>query len=365
MLRGALAASALAVFVLAAGEITITDVYQIRTFAEEIYTGFALGDSLADVPLRTLPGMLLLGSLALAALLACAQVSRQFTMAGGARRWRADVRGWRATIWLLLVAWLALMVAVPLGNLLYQAGMQVTAVGPLRQRHWSGAKALGMLAASPMRFAQEYAWSFALAQLTSISLLLVVVPLAWASRRWIAARMVAWAGVLVGLTLPGPLLALLLGRLLNQPSSDWLFYLYDRTLVLPWMALSVRLFPFAYVLVELVVHRLPQRLLDLATTESARISQLLRHAVWPELAPVVGWLWLVLVALSVADLSATVLAVPPGVTTVSIRIFNLVHYGVADQLAGLCLGTVMLFGGLAALVLGLRPAKFGAEQRRL
>jgi ABC-type Fe3+ transport system permease subunit len=69
------------------------------------------------------------------------------------------------------------------------------------------------------------------------------------------------------------------------------------------------------------------------------------------------WIWLVLLGLAVGDLSATILAVPPGVTTVAIGIFNLVHYGVKDELAGLSLATVALFAGLAALVLLFAPAE--------
>ena len=50
-----IAAAALWCLVLTAGEITITDIYQVRTFAEEIYTGFALGDDLAAARLALCP----------------------------------------------------------------------------------------------------------------------------------------------------------------------------------------------------------------------------------------------------------------------------------------------------------------------
>jgi iron(III) transport system permease protein len=355
LLRPALVASALAVFVLAAGDITVTDIYQIRTFAEEIYTGFALGDQLSDVPLRTLPGMLLIGGLALAALLACGQVSRSRLTSARRRGWRADLGPVAWAVWPVLAVVLITLVVVPIGSLLYQAGMEVTLVGPTRVRHWSPAKAVHMLVTSPVRFGQEYAWSFALAQLTSISVILTAIVLAWAGRTWSLIRAVGWCVVLSGLALPGPLVALALGRALNRPNWDWTFYLYDRTLLLPWATLSLRMFPFAYLVVDFMIRRIPQRTLDLARTEGASPVQRFRLAVWPHCGPAIGWLWLVLVAFAVADLSATILAVPPGVTTVAIRIFNLVHYGVADQLAGLCLGTVVLFGLLASLVIALWP----------
>jgi iron(III) transport system permease protein len=42
--------------------------------------------------------------------------------------------------------------------------------------------------------------------------------------------------------------------------------------------------------------------------------------------------------------------VPPGVETLSIKIFNLVHYGVEDQVAGICLALTGLLIVLAAAV---------------
>ena len=44
--------------------------------------------------------------------------------------------------------------------------------------------------------------------------------------------------------------------------------------------------------------------------------------------------WLIGLALALSDLTASILVVPPGVETLSIHIFNLVHYGVEDQVAG-------------------------------
>ena len=65
-----LIAAAMWILVTTGSEITITDVYQVRTFAEEIYTGFALGDNLTESQSRTLPGVLLIAGLSAAALVA-------------------------------------------------------------------------------------------------------------------------------------------------------------------------------------------------------------------------------------------------------------------------------------------------------
>jgi iron(III) transport system permease protein len=56
--------------------------------------------------------------------------------------------------------------------------------------------------------------------------------------------------------------------------------------------------------------------------------------------------WLLAMVVAVGDLAASILVVPPGVTTLSIRIFGLLHYGVEDQVAGICLALAVLVGGV-------------------
>ena len=70
----------------------------------------------------------------------------------------------------------------------------------------------------------------------------------------------------------------------------------------------------------------------------------------PQLAPTLVAAWLVGVIIALGDLAASILTVPPGVTTVAIRIFGLMHYGVEDQLAAICLVQIGVMTGLACLV---------------
>ncbi len=62
-------------------------------------------------------------------------------------------------------------------------------------------------------------------------------------------------------------------------------------------------------------------------------------------------IWICGIVLGLGELSASILVVPPGVTTVAIRIFGLLHYGVEDQLAALCLATLLLISLLTAVIL--------------
>jgi iron(III) transport system permease protein len=61
--------------------------------------------------------------------------------------------------------------------------------------------------------------------------------------------------------------------------------------------------------------------------------------------------WLVALAIGVGDLAASILVVPPGVSTLSISIFGLLHYGVEDRVAGVCLAILLIFAVLTTAIL--------------
>ena len=75
-------------------------------------------------------------------------------------------------------------------------------------------------------------------------------------------------------------------------------------------------------------------------------GRLLRIAV-PQRWPAVAAAWLVGLAIAVGELAATVLVMPPQQSTaISVRVFQLLHYGVDDRVAAICLVMVV---GIAAL----------------
>jgi ABC-type spermidine/putrescine transport system permease subunit II len=58
-------------------------------------------------------------------------------------------------------------------------------------------------------------------------------------------------------------------------------------------------------------------------------------------------------AVAAGDLAATILVAPPGVMTLPTQIFNLIHSGVDDLVAGVCLTLILGYGLLATIVVGL------------
>jgi iron(III) transport system permease protein len=62
-------------------------------------------------------------------------------------------------------------------------------------------------------------------------------------------------------------------------------------------------------------------------------------------------------ALTTGELGATLLVAPPGQATLTIRIYNFLHYGASSVVAGLCLMmavTILIAGIIAVLALAGR-----------
>ena len=146
-------------------------------------------------------------------------------------------------------------------------------------------------------------------------------------------------------------------KLFSGP-QDWLQGLYSNTLLAPILCQLVKALPLTWLLLWIGFRTIPQDSLDTARIAGASSWRQLWGIAIPLRFTAIVCTWLCGVILGLGELSASILVVPPGVTTLSIRIFGLVHYGVEDQLAALCLATTIFVLGLATVVLvAIRSAK--------
>jgi iron(III) transport system permease protein len=355
--RGAAASllvAALWVLLGTAGEMTVTDLFQVRTYAEEVYTSLSIG-SLAESSLELLPGVLLTAWLAGAGLGIAARLSatdrppslrprRVFRL--GAARWPLAI---------CVGLFLAAVVGVPLANLLYQAGAEVTQTDLGRVRGWSLLKTLAIGWQSPWRFGREFGWSLLISGLSAGTAVVVGAALAWWGRDRGPRRAIVLLAVGLALAVPGPILGLATIRLFNRPGLPALHWLYDRSIAAPWLVLSVRGLGPATLVLWHALRSVPRVLLDAAAVDGAGPAAQLGRIVVPSRLGAFGLAWLLAFAVALADLAASILVVPPGVTTLSIQIFNLLHYGVYDRVAGICLALVGCFAILCAVMARLAP----------
>lgn len=363
----AVGVAALWVAVSTASEITVTDLFQVRTYAEELYVEFAIGGEPGQPPLGAIGSTAVVALLVVAALALAAgmgplvrHATQQSALGGlvfGLGRWR-----WPAALVVALVV--LAVVGVPLASLAWKAGVEVRQSGLERTREWSLAKCLSIVATSPLRYQRPLFWSAILGCLAASTAVVAAVGLAWAGRRQGLRALPALVLAALSLAVPGPLVGLGLIWVLNSPDLDWTAWLYDRSIAAPWAALTVRAFPPALLIVWQALASVPDDQVDSAALEGAGRMGIVRRVVLPQRLAALGVAWLIALAVALGELGASILVVPPGVVTLSIEVFNLLHGGYEDEVAGICLAVFAGCQLMACIVvwLAVRAAARRAER---
>jgi ABC-type Fe3+ transport system permease subunit len=370
-------------------EISVTDFFQVRTFVEEVYTQAALGTfdpsgvgppsrggppamppatTPAASPLPALSanglwsGLLLSTFLAFITIVAASRLLADLADVSHRPPWLWRLKHWRWPAALLLWLTLLLLAGVPLGNLLYKAGMHVTVADTIRTRSWSAMKVIERIAKAPHEFRGELWLSAQISGAAATAALAIALPLAWSMRSSLSASLRYWPwlrllALSLCLTIPGPLLGVATIRLLNQPPDSplaFLAVLYDSKFA-PWLVQTLRALPLATLILWPALASIPQVMLDTAATDSTGWWGILVRIALPQRWPAAAAAWLVAFAVAIGELAATILVMPPqrGATALSIQVFQLIHYGVDDRVAAICLVTVFAVAALTGIAAAL------------
>ncbi|MCK5669868.1 iron ABC transporter permease [Candidatus Bathyarchaeota archaeon] len=161
------------------------------------------------------------------------------------------------------------------------------------------------------------------------------------------------------LSLPLALPSSLVGIGLIIGYNTWLPVVYG-TMIMPVIAVITRFTSLAAIIVYAQKKKMDGLLFDAADLFEVRRNDALRRVKLPLQIRGIAAAALVLFAFSLGELGATLLVVPPGSETLTIRIFNYLHYGGSEEVAGLCLVmviTMMTLSGLAAYAYNLSEGK--------
>ena len=357
--------AALWILVTVGTEMTVTDLYRVRTFAEEIYIDVPFVGAIDTLePLRPtgVTTALFVSSLVAITLSLLSRLVPPEHFPSHTRRRVFRLGRWRWPVAAVVGLLVLVMVGTPMLNVIYKAGLVVEQVDGTRMRQWSLVSLLRIVFNSPGQFAEEHGWTLLIAGLAATAAVVVATPLGWLARRGWRRSLPALSVAAICLAIPGPMIGLSVIWLLNREQSDLFVWLYDRTIFAPWLAMLVKALPIAVLMLWYAFRSVADELLESASSEGAgpvvRFIRIGLPSRWRSLACA----WLAALAVASGDLAASILVVPPGVTTIPVRVFGLLHSGVDDRVAGICLTTVWGFGAIGGLLLWLmRPAKNAAR----
>ncbi len=329
-------------------EITVSDLFQLRTFAEEFYLWMSLTagtEEVATTVSRTWPAWVWATG---GALLVAHWIQKDLLATWAQSRFAAPVLRWgRGQLFFSTLAWaLVLLIAVvPVVALLRQAGTEVFQMQGHWVRRWSLEQLALNVAESLWRCRQAIGYS----ALTALAAAMIALGLGAALARWSLKKpWWVWSLGAVLLATPGPLLAWAIITLANRPECPWLVWLYDRTLLAPIALQTLRSLGLMLWLAWALWATVPQEL-----REQAQVLGLGPWETFWRLEFPLRWPGLVLAFLAAwlmawNELSGTLLVLPPGVDTLPRQLFGLLHARVEDQVAAVCL---VLFA--ASFALGL------------
>lgn len=355
-------------------QIEVSDVYQIRTWPEVWYLGFALGKfegwgigqgatslfqflfgtnlsfdawgtvSTTDVS-PTSPNAFIQVAASLVALL----VGSVLIMLYAIQRWlrivpswdwqpegRLMTQGrWGWTLYLLLVVGLP-QVAI-WTNLVIRAGFRVSPTGTEMHREWSFPIMWQRLGAATNDYMDPLIWSWLIGVVAAIATVVVAMIVGWmAYRRTVASTLVLLFAI-GSMLIPAPLVSVLWYRLLNHSPFPWLDTLAQTSILGPVLAIGLKHLGLA-LLAALVLYRQQPK-------SWREDMQLNGQGSWTQFwhlglrVPVRFYLTLLLVlAMSGAgDLSTSFATLPPGLDTFPRRMLGDLHSGAGGNVAAACL----------------------------
>lgn len=312
------------VFVLSLIDYTIPSLFLVNVYPLEIFADFSAGNDPGRALVLSLP-LLLAASLVM--VLAQSLIRRAAGASSGrAVRWTgAPVwKGWFGALQALALVVLALQAIVPVLELIIKTG-QISAISTAV----SSAKS-------------EIIYTVLIASLVAVFCLPLGLAPALELDRGGKVSRIWWLFLTLPLAVPASLVGIGLIAVWNQPGLQHLY----GSLLMPVLAGLARFAPLGALIIFAQLRRIDPLLLDAARVAQKRPWQAWSRVWLPLLKPGLLAAALVVFVLTAGELGATLLVAPPGQATLTMRIYNYLHYGASSSVAGLCL--LLMIAGLAA-----------------
>ena len=157
-------------------------------------------------------------------------------------------------------------------------------------------------------------------------------------------RTLAEFATLIPFAIPATVLGIGMIKVWNRPITD-VIYGSSLIIILGYVAHFI---PFTTRVTSSALKQMNPRLEEMAFLVTANWFKVIGKIVLPLMRPGLLAAFFIGFILSVGDLGTTLLIMPPGKTTLPVKIYNLMHYGAEQMVAALCLvliGIILVFSG--------------------
>lgn len=155
-------------------------------------------------------------------------------------------------------------------------------------------------------------------------------------------------GSILMLGIPATFCGIAMVSMYNRFIPDFLYYS-------PWMtvhALVFRFLPIAFLILYADFSKYTDEYIGAALLDTGSFLPVFRHVILPGSRGTLAGSWLILFVLGISELSTSIMVIPPGKSTLSITIYNYLHYGSSGSVKGLC--TFVFICCMAGALLMLR-----------
>jgi len=334
------------------GEIVITDLMQVRTFGEEVYTqfvspaaeaGISIEGAIARAVTLSLPLILVLATVGI-------WVSRRSTWQGHTALQKSkplfELGQWR--IGITCIAFIAVLAyfVIPIVALALRAGV-------LPQTGWTIDHFVTIAVQATRESAQSVIQSLFCAVVTGAFISAIALILCWWARSISWIRMVLYVFAAAIIVTPAPVVGVGLRMVINwmldvesrfglRVADRWL---YNGPSYLPVMWVwAIRGFPLAVAILWPVVRNWPTSPAETIHLETSRSRAIGRHILWPRGRQAFFVATGLTALYCFGEVSASQIAATPGGLTFAHSIFARMHFGLTPDLAAQCLcGLLVVF----------------------
>jgi ABC-type Fe3+ transport system permease subunit len=366
----AMAVATMWVVVSCAREITVVDLYQVETFAEQIYLGYSLGNGSASAgnlsqvpadfeidygwqtPLLYVAALALIAAAAVFLLVDLVRPKEnEFAVLSSRVSLGTGVAGA-----LLLV----LLVLVPLANVIVRASFYVDSKSGILEQKYSVLQALQAVQKSWTDYQLEMFWSLMIALAASTLAVLTSIFLIRIVARSKPRQMFFLFLMAVGLALPGPVVGSWLNELSATINNESLRYLIDYTIFAPVIANVIFTGPLIAMMIWFVLKRTPDSIQNASELDGATVADSFwRIKIAANWIAIIGC-WILGCVLCFGELAASQMVRPAGMDTVARKMLGDLHAGVNELTAGATMVMAAIAVGLA--VVGWFVVKCGMKR---